>query len=66
MKEVSSSLPRVKDELTVKLGRKPSVSEIAEAMGEKEDTILRAIESSAAYGTLSINQTFNENGNDGE
>lgn len=59
-------MPRVKDELTVKLGRKPTTAEIAEAMGEKEDVILRAIESSAAYGTLSINQTFNENGNEGE
>lgn len=66
MKELSSSMPRVKDELTVKLGRKPTTAEIAEAMGEKEDVILRAIESSAAYGTLSINQTFNENGNEGE
>jgi RNA polymerase sigma-B factor len=66
MKEVSSSLPRVKDELTSKLGRKPSVAEIAEAMGEKEDVILRAIESSAAYGTLSLNQTFTDNGNDGD
>ncbi len=65
MKEVSSSMVKVREQLTAKLGRKPTVSEIAEAMGEKEKTILRAMESSAAYGALSLNQTFDENGEEG-
>lgn len=65
MKEISSSMAKVKEDLTTKLGRKPTVAEIAEAMGEREETILRAIESSAAYGALSLNQTFDENGEEG-
>ena len=65
MKELSSSMPRVKVELTIELGRTPTVAEIAEKMGEKEETIVRAIESSAAYGTLSLNQTFDDNGDEG-
>ena len=65
MKELSSSMPRVKEELTIELGRTPTVAEIAEKMGEKEETIVRAIESSAAYGTLSLNQTFDDNGDEG-
>lgn len=65
MKELSSAIPKVKDDLMTELNRKPTVAEIAERMGEKEETILRAIESSAAYGALSLNQTFDENGDDG-
>lgn len=65
MKELSSSMPKIKEELTTKLGRAPTVAEIAERMGEKEETIIRAIESSAAYGTLSLNQTFDDNGDEG-
>ena len=65
MKELSSSMPRVKEALTIELGRTPTVAEIAEKMGEKEETIVRAIESSAAYGTLSLNQTFDDNGDEG-
>lgn len=65
MKELSSSMPKIKEELTIKLGRPPTIPEIAERMGEKEETILRAIESSAAYGTLSLNQTFEDGGEDG-
>ena len=33
MKEISSSMGPVKEDLTSKLGRKPTVAEIAEAMG---------------------------------
>ena len=65
MKEISSAMGPVKEDLTSKLGRKPTVAEIAEAMGESEDTILRAIESSAAYGALSLNQTFDDGGEEG-
>ncbi len=65
MKELSSSMPKVKEKLTVELGRTPTVAEIAERMGEKEENIIKAIESSAAYGTLSLNQTFEENGDEG-
>lgn len=65
MKEISSAMGPVKEDLTSKLGRKPTVAEIADAMGESEDTILRAIESSAAYGALSLNQTFDDGGEEG-
>lgn len=66
MKEISSSMSKVKEDLTSSLGRRPTVAEIAEAMGEKEEVILKAIESSAAYGALSLNQTFDDNGDDGD
>lgn len=65
MKELSSSIPKVKERLTAELGRKPTALEIANEMGEKEETILKAIESSAAYGALSLNQTFDDNGDEG-
>ncbi len=66
MKEISSAIPKRKEELSLKLGRTPTTKELAEYMEEKEELILRAIESSAAYGALSLNQTFNDNGDEGE
>lgn len=66
MKELSVAIPKVKESMTAKLGRVPTPKEIADEMGEKETNILKAMESSAAYGALSLNQTYNENGNEGD
>lgn len=60
MKELSSSINKIKPSLTAELGRPPTVQELAIHMGEKEEDILRAIESSVAYDALSLNQVFEE------
>lgn len=65
LKELSVSIPKAKEQLTADLGRVPKVAEIAEFLGEKQETILKAMESGAAYGALSLNQTFDENGDEG-
>ncbi|MDD6920548.1 MAG: sigma-70 family RNA polymerase sigma factor [Eubacteriales bacterium] len=64
MKEIASSIPSFKEKLIDKLGRNPTVEELAQEMEVSEDIILKAMESSAAYSTLSINQmmpTFGDN-----
>ncbi|MEG0663080.1 MAG: sigma-70 family RNA polymerase sigma factor, partial [Anaerovoracaceae bacterium] len=66
MKEISIAVPKMKEELIAKLGRVPTVPELAEAMGIKEEDLLQAMESSLAYGAYSLNQTFEEDGEAGE
>ncbi len=65
-KEISAKLPTAKDVLNQKLGRAPLVSEIAEYLGYTEEDILEAMESGQAYGTFSLQQTFDEGGSEGE
>mgnify|MGYP001367784056 CR=1 FL=1 len=65
LKEISVSIPRVKDILTAQLGRVPTVREIADHMNLEEDDILQAMESSLAYGTYSLNQSFDEESEEG-
>lgn len=65
-KEISLKIPAAKDALYEKLGRTPTVAEISKYLGYSEEDVLQAIESGQAYGTYSLNQTFEENGDDGE
>ncbi|MEG0919278.1 MAG: SigB/SigF/SigG family RNA polymerase sigma factor [Anaerovoracaceae bacterium] len=65
IKEVSVAIPKAKDHLTGELGRVPTVKEIAEYLDEREEIILKALEGGAAYGALSLNQTFEDNGDEG-
>ena len=65
-KEIALKIPTAKNTLYEKLGRTPTITEISEALGYSEEEILQAMESSQAYGTYSLNQTFDENGEDGE
>ena len=62
MKELSSSINRVKEEMTNKLGRVPTVKELAEELNETEENVMHALETGMAYGALSINQTFDQDG----
>lgn len=62
LKEVSIAIPQAKENLIKKLGRVPTVAELAEAMRIEESLLLEAMESSLAYGAYSLNQTFEENG----
>src|SRR6476660_2156763 len=54
IQELNVKLTRVVDELTSKLGRSPSVDEIAAATGSTAEQVLEAMESSSAYTALSL------------
>src|SRR5207248_882331 len=47
---------RLIDELTVKLGRSPNVDELSRHTGATVEQVLEALESSAAYSTLSLSE----------
>lgn len=66
LKEISSKIQDVKDKLYSKYRRSPTVSEMAEATGFTEEQIIEAIDSSQAYGTYSLDKTFDDAGEDGE
>ncbi len=66
LKELSSKLPGAKEALYNDLHRNPTVAEIAQYLEHSEEEILEAMESGQAYHTYSINQTFDESGEDGE
>ncbi|MBE6031234.1 MAG: SigB/SigF/SigG family RNA polymerase sigma factor [Firmicutes bacterium] len=65
-KEIALKIPTAKEELYEKLNRTPTVAEIAEHLEISEEDVIQAMESSRAYGTYSLNQTFDEAGEDGE
>jgi len=56
IQELNVKLTRVVDELTTKLGRSPSVDELAAASGASVEQVLEALESSAAYSALSLSE----------
>ncbi|MGI6732263.1 MAG: SigB/SigF/SigG family RNA polymerase sigma factor [Anaerovoracaceae bacterium] len=66
LKEISSQLTPAKEALYGQLSRMPTVSEMAEYMGYSEDEILEAMEGGQAYSTYSLNQTFDDGGEEGE
>ncbi|MGI6727103.1 MAG: SigB/SigF/SigG family RNA polymerase sigma factor [Anaerovoracaceae bacterium] len=66
LKEIASKLPQAKETLEHQLGRAAKVSEIADYLGHSEEDILEAMESGQAYGTYSLQQTFDEGGSEGE
>lgn len=65
-KEISAKLPTAKDVLSQKLGRSPLIVEIAEYLDVSEEDVLEAMESGQAYGTFSLQQTFDDSGNEGD
>lgn len=66
LKELSGRLQTVKEELFHKLQRNPTIKELAEAAGYSEEEVLHAMESSMAYNAFSLNQTFDESGEEGD
>lgn len=66
LKEIAAKVQDAKDKLNSELHRTPTVVEIAEFTGYTEEQIIEAIESSHAYGTYSLDKTFDEAGEDGE
>lgn len=66
LKEISGKLQDVKEELLIKLQRTPTIKELADYIHVSEEDILEAMESSMAYNAFSLNQTFDESGEEGE
>lgn len=66
LKEISSKIQEVKDELYLEYRRAPTVAEMAKTTGFTEEQIIEATDSSHAYGTYSLDKTFDDAGEDGE
>ena len=66
MKEISAKVQEVRGNLYNQFQRSPTVEEIAEATGFTTEQIIEAIEGSKAYGTYSLDKTFDDMGEDGE
>ena len=49
-------LSKLVEELTVQLGRSPTIPELAKAAGVEEEEVLEALESGRAYTSLSLSQ----------
>src|SRR6059036_1608493 len=54
LQELNVQLSRLIEQLTVQLGRSPTISELAEAAGVQEEEVLEALESGRAYSSLSL------------
>ena len=65
LKEIATKIPNVKDKLTQNLERPPTIAEIADEMGE-EELILEAMQSGQSYNAYSLQQTFDDSGDEGD
>jgi len=65
-KEIALKIPQAKEKLFEQTGHMPTPTEIAVFLGISSEDILHAMESSKAYDTKSLNETFNEAGEDGD
>jgi RNA polymerase sigma-B factor len=63
LQELNVQLSRLMEQLTVQLGRSPTIPELAKAAGAQEEEVLEALESGRAYSSLSLSQG---SGGDGE
>src|SRR3712207_4963820 len=54
LQELNVQLSRLIEQLTVQLGRSPTISELAKAAGSTEEEVLEALESGRAYSSLSL------------
>jgi RNA polymerase sigma-B factor len=54
LQELNAKMSGQIDDLTARLGRSPSVAEIAEALGTSTEEVLEALEVGSAYSTLSL------------
>ena len=66
LKEIAAKVQDAKESLSSKLQRQPSVAELAEETGLTEDQIIEALDSAQAYGTYSLDRTFDDAGEEGE
>ncbi len=63
LQELNVQLSRLIEQLTVQLGRSPTIAELAKASGSAEEDVLEALESGRAYSSLSLSTG---GGGDGE
>jgi RNA polymerase sigma-B factor len=63
LQELNVQLSRLMEQLTVQLGRSPTIAELAKASGSPEEDVLEALESGRAYSSLSLSSG---GGGDGE
>jgi len=54
LQELNVQLSRLMEQLTVQLGRSPTIAELAKASGSQEEEVLEALESGRAYSSLSL------------
>jgi RNA polymerase sigma-B factor len=54
LQELNVKLSRLVEQLTVQLGRSPTIPELAKAAGVEEEQVLEALESGRAYTSLSL------------
>lgn len=66
LKEISAKVQEAKDKFYTEQHRKPTVEELSKVTGFSEEQILEAMEGSQAYGTYSLDKTFDDMGEDGE
>lgn len=59
IKEISLKIPVAKEQLTDKLGRIPTVDELAKHLNLSNEVIIQAIESGKVYDTYSLSQAAN-------
>ena len=66
LKEISLKVSSAKEKLYNEYNRQPTVDEIAAETGLSSEVILEAMESAQAYGTYSLDKTFDEAGAEGD
>ena len=54
LQELNVQLSKLVEQLTVQLGRSPTIPELAKAAGAEEEEVLEALESGRAYSSLSL------------
>src|SRR5918998_3092547 len=64
LQELNAKMSSTIDHLTSKLGRSPSIAEIAESLGTTPEEVLEAIEVGSAYTTLSLSGPVGEDAAD--
>jgi len=62
LQELNVQLSRIVEQLTVQLGRSPTIPELAVAAGAEEEVVLEALESGRAYSSLSLSSTTSGDG----
>ena len=56
MQEVTGALRRAEDVLTARLGREPTVAQLAEHLGVEADEVVEALDAAGAYSTASLDR----------
>jgi RNA polymerase sigma-B factor len=54
LQELNVQVSKLIEQLTVQLGRSPTIAELAEAAGVEEESVLEALESGRAYSSVSL------------